>query len=893
MTDLQTQTAYYPLAADGAIHQWLACGPILSPIPNLELSARPDGSPLGEKGRWAINYWAWDERVRALKLDVYRHLPPFTWTPPAEHPILGASGIDGQIWHYAAAEEDQVIDFSRFNFTPTQMQAWVFALLHSERPQRIRAELVTIGPARVYLNGQLHTHFDDAFSYVANQYIPLELDLQAGDNELYLQGEMIGFREARLALGLRFPDAPALRVGIPIGVIDPVQWQEAEQGLAHLVVEQFAFPTLPGYVTLSAAAEKPFEFNAEVIVAVPTNVSAALSGLELPKGVRRMHLQPGERAELPITPEVAPLLSQLPGENTLVLKFSPSNGTPLAVVREIWAGKDDFRQQPDAAGDYDSRRREALAHLAAMPFDVPASLAALELGLIETVSTEAVELACHFLESRYDCADFYAIGLLALLYRNRERSTSAIRPDDQQRIENALRGFKFWLDEPGLDAMCYFTENHQVLFHVSSYLSGLLWPDAVFSNSGRTGREQIALAVPRITDWILTRLRGNFSEWDSNAYMALDAFAMLALVEFAADARLRELAAALLDKLFFLLACQSFRGVHGSTHGRCYVAGLKSARVENTSSLQRIAWGMGMFNGETRATGLLATARNYRVPDVLQKIGADVDRVIVTRARSKAPFHLEYDMRDDEWDVRTLTYRAPEVMLSAALDYLPGEFGIQEHLWQATLGPEQVVFTSYPGNSQEHGNARPNFWAGSARLPRVGMVERTVICLYRFEPGVGPGFSHAYFPVAMFDETRSDGQWAFARVGDGYIALWGDGELILTEHGLHAGQELRSAGAGEVWICQVGRAAEDGDFAAFCDRLQQTTPEKNGLNIQWTTPAGQALAFGWEGALTVDGIAEDWGDYPHYENAYTQTAMDANTMTIQHDGQALVLNLMK
>src|SRR5690606_33353483 len=73
MTDLQTQTAYYPLAADGAIHQWLACGPILSPIPNLELSARPDGSPFDDKGRWAINYWAWDERVRALKLDVYRH----------------------------------------------------------------------------------------------------------------------------------------------------------------------------------------------------------------------------------------------------------------------------------------------------------------------------------------------------------------------------------------------------------------------------------------------------------------------------------------------------------------------------------------------------------------------------------------------------------------------------------------------------------------------------------------------------------------------------------------------------------------------------------------------------------------------------------------------------
>jgi hypothetical protein len=888
MTSLQSQIAYTPLAADGAIHQWLACGPVTSPIPKLEKSVSPDGSPFGEHGRWALNYWAWDDRVRAMKLRVYRQLPEFTWTPPGERPVLGASAIDGQTWRYAAAEEDQVIDFSRFNFTPTRMQAWVFALLHVEQPIRVRTEVLTIGPARVFLNGALHTNYDESFSYVALQYIPVELDLQSGDNELYLQGEMLAFREARLALGLRFLDSPAINAGIPIGSIDPVRWQQAEQGLEHLLVKQFAFPTLPGYVTLSESAERSFAFNAEVKVAVPTNVSKAVSELELPKGVTQYYLSPGESAELPITSDVTPALSSLPGENTLILKFSPSDGIPLSVEREIWAGHNQFSQQP--YGDYESRRQEALAHLAAMPFDVPAGLAAVEAGKADMVSSDAIGLSCHFLENRYDCADFYAIGLLALLYRHNERSTPIIAPDDQQRIENALRGFKFWLDEPGLDAMCYFTENHQVLFHVSSYLCGQLWPDAEFINSGRTGREQMSLAAPRIEAWILTRLRGSFSEWDSNAYMALDAFAMLALVEFAEDERLRDMATTLLHKLFFLLACQSFRGVHGSTHGRCYVAGLKSARVENTSSLQRIAWGMGIFNGETRATGLLAIARNYAVPEVLQKIGTDVDSVVVTRARSKAAFKAEYDMRDDDWDVRTLTYRTPEVMLSAALDYLPGEFGIQEHLWQATLGPEQVVFTTYPGNSQEHGNARPNFWAGSARLPRVGMVDRTVICLYRFEPNVGLGFSHAYFPVPMFDETRIKGQWAFARTGDGYVALWGDGDLVLTEHGRHAGQELRSSGAGQVWICHIGRAADDGDFASFCKRLLQTTPEKNGLGVQWTTPEGLTLAFAWEGVLTVNGAAEDW-NFPHYDNTYTHTPMDSGTMTIRYQDQILTLDL--
>ena len=57
---------------------------------------------------------------------------------------------------------------------------------------------------------------------------------------------------------------------------------------------------------------------------------------------------------------------------------------------------------------------------------------------------------------------------------------SPCRPADRQRTEHALLNFKFWLDEPGLDAMCYFTENHQILFQVAAYLTGQLWPDAVF-----------------------------------------------------------------------------------------------------------------------------------------------------------------------------------------------------------------------------------------------------------------------------------------------------------------------------------------------------------------------------------------------------------------------------
>lgn len=877
--------AQYPLSADGAIRNWLACGPLATPLNGLEEIVRPDGSPFRKGGRWILNYWAFDPASVDLKRHIYQQLPASEWKPPSR-PALNASAMAGQAWTYAVAEEDNVIDFSRFSFTPTLLQSWVFACLSTAEPMTVRAELLTIGPARLWMNGELVAHYAERFSYVAPQAIPLTLTLSAGLNDLYLHGEMLGWREARLALGLRFFEDPPLTVCLPLGNVPADRWQRAEESLSRLLVKQFAFLKLPGRIWFDSAASTSCDCEAEVSVSFPEHVLPELS-LELPTGRSRFTVAPGEAAELPITPEVAATMARLPGENALSLVLRPADGTPLAVHREIWASANEFSQQP--YGTYDSRRREALEHLAQMPYDVLAAMAAVETGQARHISSDAVALACHFMDNRYDCADFYAVGLLALLYRYGDHP--ALRPADRERIENSFRHFKFWIDEPGLDAMCYFTENHQILFHVTAYLAGQRWPDQIFSNSGLSGRQQKARARSRLESWILRRLQGGFSEWDSNAYLALDTFAMLALVEFADSPRLQEMATTLLHKIFFMVASQSFRGAHGSTHGRCYVNSLKSARVENTSGMQRIAWGMGIFNGETRATGLLALARRYRVPEVLQRIGADLPQVLVTRARSSAPYRPLFDLKRGEWDVRTITRRTPDYMLSAAIDYRPGEMGIQEHLWQATLGPEAVVFTTYPGNSQEHGNARPNFWAGSARLPRVAMHEKTVICLYQLAAGVGLGFSHAYFPTVFFDEWQVSGPWAFARVGDGYLALGGDGELVLTETGRHAGQELRSQGAGKVWLCHVGSAAEDGDWGTFRRKVTQHVPKIDGSSVNWTTPDHQLLSFSWEGPLRVDGHAQDWSDFPHYENIYTQIPLGAERMTIRYGEQGFTLDL--
>src|SRR4029077_2314025 len=134
---------------------------------------------------------------------------------------------------------------------------------------------------------------------------------------------------------------------------------------------------------------------------------------------------------LPITPEVAKAMADLPGENVLSLVFRPTDGTPLQTEYSGWASAADFSMRP--YGTYESRLREALEHLAAMPYDVLGSMAAVEIGKRSTIDSESVRLACEFMTNRFDCADFYAIGLLALLCRYGNQP--ALGPADQERIE--------------------------------------------------------------------------------------------------------------------------------------------------------------------------------------------------------------------------------------------------------------------------------------------------------------------------------------------------------------------------------------------------------------------------------------------------------------------------
>lgn len=633
---------------------------------------------------------------------------------------------------------------------------------------------------------------------------------------------------------------------------------------------------------------------------------------------------------------------------------------------------------PQACGDY---RRLTLASPGTGPYT----------ELIRLTEGEAPDPglltgAAGQLDDRVDCADFLLHGILAVLHRFPDPDDGASDLLDRQTRETlraSILGFKYWPDEPGVDSMCTWTENHQILFAAGAYLAGQLYPDEVFTNSGRTGREQMNRFRPRIERWLGLRFRTGFSEWLSNVYYDEDLPALLNLVEFAHDPKLVRSATMVIDVILLDIVLNQFRGTFGSTHGRSYERHKIDGGADDTGSLVRLVTGTNRFRVGNKSASLLSLSTRYRVPAVLAGIAADASRPeIENRQRMgiriadaeqwglgfkpvedgmvflslEAYLHertagltmrmfdefnwwenaffapvakrkgligfvrgigllrplvraFERDLtRNTREEVNTYTYRTPDYMVSCAQDYRAGFGGDQQHIWQATLGPRAVVFTTHPARTtRDDDGDTPNYWTGSGTLPRSVAFKNVVICRYRIDTARGlyltnrEHYTHAWFPREEFDEIRERDGWVFARRGDGYVALWSQ-----RPYEWSAANEIVAHGTTNTWICVCGRTATHRSFDAFCDEVASAPIEVAGRGARERVeidlrPHGR-IGFGASGPLTVGGWEMPITSHRHgspfpvvegyrrYDNPYVAADFPANQVQVRCGGESLSLN---
>lgn len=243
----------------------------------------------------------------------------------------------------------------------------------------------------------------------------------------------------------------------------------------------------------------------------------------------------------------------------------------------------------------------------------------------EAIDERPIADLIEFVDARHDCSDFRMITLLTVWSRARE----ALSPGMRAELRRAILEFPYWLDEPGTDAMCTWSENHQVIFGACEFVAGQAFPDEIFGNSGFTGRDRMARARARLDQWLADRFRFGYTEWSSTTYYEEHAAGLGLLTEHVPEFRGR--AAMALDLLFLDLALHGFGGRLVTTSGRAYEEQKKYPETADVDQL--LAWAFPATRAQlpadswpdhSRISGPLLLGEHYRVPEAIVAIASEV-----------------------------------------------------------------------------------------------------------------------------------------------------------------------------------------------------------------------------------------------------------------------------
>ena len=189
-----------------------------------------------------------------------------------------------------------------------------------------------------------------------------------------------------------------------------------------------------------------------------------------------------------------------------------------------------------------------------------------DVSFTEEQTFRMLSVQAEYLGRRFDCADFRA----QLLFKIYKDCGDALSARCQTLIRDTFLGFKYFMDEPGHDSMCYWSENHQILFAVSEYLAGQEWKNETFTNNNMTGRQHRDKAEVRIRAWLRQRFAYGFSEYLSNNYLAEDLAPMANFIAYADDETLAEDMRTVMHLLWLDVALNSVNNRFVAVSSRMY-----------------------------------------------------------------------------------------------------------------------------------------------------------------------------------------------------------------------------------------------------------------------------------------------------------------------------------
>ena len=810
---------------NGYIDHWLVAGPQVTPT-----------MPGGKKGP--------ESRSAASSLKSGITKMPLE-RGPLEEGTFQIGGYTGS-WTYRACQADHYVDLSTSQPVPSDLRAWTYTQLNTSAAQTAVFTVDSCGPFDLWLND--HHLFHGSATSSRPQPSQFQVDLQQGSNEVLVRLENQAAPAGLLVLGLRVQAAGDLKVAIPTLMPSISRRNELEAVYQSIYLDRDVYSESdlinlcwPDRGEKSAFNDVYFKGPSGMFQAQASDVGKPGDSLFL--GYARSSEEGASSAV------VMPLAWEYYDANIRI-----DHQLHAAVVSHS-----QFSARP--YGSLAERQKEALSYAARSGAGVFADLARAAAGDWKELDLKGLAQAALSVQERQPGCELTALALAGLVTR------FGSKPDFPQSVKKQV---KDCLVQFNYDPRSAIGEGEQILLIAAEILAAQLYPDHPFAVSGFTGLNARPKAVKRALQWLQQHGRLGFAAWDSPSLFAAVFTALAHLVDLARDEAVWELASVLLDKLLFAMALNSFQGAFASSRGFTHTSELKSSLLEPTSGISRVLWGLGIFNQHLAGAVSAALLRKYELPENIAQIASYWPEELWSLEQQAAA----------EPPVNKVMYRTPNAMLCSAQSYRPGQPGAGEHIWQATLGPRSVVFTNHPACMSEKEEHLANFWRGNASLPRVAQWKDNLVALYQLPADDRLGFTHAYFPALNFDEYVLRDGWAFARQGHGYLALTAACPIELLREGPTAYRELRSYGAQNAWLCQLGGTVLDGDFTAFQEKVLHTPVRFADGGVQWQTLRGEALSFGWQAPFLLNGLEQPLQGFKHFENPYCTAELPCQEMEI-------------
>ena len=209
------------------------------------------------------------------------------------------------------------------------------------------------------------------------------------------------------------------------------------------------------------------------------------------------------------------------------------------------------------------------------------------------------------------------------------------------------------------------------------------------------------------------------------------------------------------------------------------------------------------------------------------------------------------------------TYQTPYYSMSTSQEHFGGDYGDQHQINVASLAGDLTVYTAQP----KRNSSRGQYWEGYGRLPYSVQDENVNISIYTIPDKVGMlephivKYTHAYFPVGLFEEVNLDHideGFVFGRKGDAYIMLRAMSDAAATlafktdaqsditkikdnvRELIEASGDLRydlilEGGSTHAWITELGSIEQNGSFRSFIEKMLENTADFSDMTVLYNS----------------------------------------------------------